>query len=170
MNKCPSCRSPMLCELHCCWSFNYHATYLQHISFQHHLPILSTNNLSPSGQRHLLQWAANSGKCSSTFLVFPCTDTLENFSTITHALSCNMTAVGTSACIMWPEMVGSVFRGLRLPTKSVMLFRAIYLFISHMPYPPTANPLHNAFSFCYRPFPIHSICSCLAQVGIFELQ
>lgn len=44
---------------------------------------------------------------------------------------------------MWPEIVSSVFHGLRLPNNSVMLSKATYLFISHMPCPVTADPLYT---------------------------
>lgn len=71
---------------------------------------------------------------------------------------------------MWPEIVSSVFHGLRLPNNSVMLPKATYLFISHMSCPVTADPLYTLLLvFSYHPFRIHSICSCLAQVGIFQL-
>lgn len=44
---------------------------------------------------------------------------------------------------MWPEMIGSVFHGLKLPSNSAMLSKATYLFISHMPCPVTADPLYT---------------------------
>jgi len=44
---------------------------------------------------------------------------------------------------MWPEMVGSVFHGLRLPNNSGMLSKATYLFISHRPCPVAADPLYT---------------------------
>lgn len=44
---------------------------------------------------------------------------------------------------MWPEMVASVSHRLRLPNNSVLLSKATYLFINHLPCPVTDDPLYT---------------------------
>lgn len=122
MNKCSSFRSIVLCKVHRSWSFiRLNVSFSSIICPFYLLRILSSSRQKTcyteqpvQGNAQVLSWSFHPLECIS--------------SAINHALSCNSNGCGN---IMWPEMVGSVFHGLRLPNP-VMLSKATYLFISHM--------------------------------------